>query len=146
MGLVWWRLVFCVEQRLIDLGDPIIGPDGTFDAWTQLAVATYQSASGLPRDGHVGRDDGLPPRRLAGPEPRPLPVARQLRHWTARRVLPSQQRIWAVDADGAVLKSHRVSGRLHEPYAGTYPVYSRSKYTYSAKDPDVRWRYMVRFA
>ena len=39
-----------------------------------------------------------------------------------------------------------MSGRLHEPYAGTYYVYSRSQYTYSASDPSVRWRYMVRFA
>jgi len=56
------------------------------------------------------------------------------------------QRVWAVEADGTVVKTHRVSGRLHEPYAGTYRVYSRSMYTYSTENPNVKWRYMVRFA
>jgi lipoprotein-anchoring transpeptidase ErfK/SrfK len=49
-------------------------------------------------------------------------------------------------ASGNVLKTHRVSGRTYEPNAGTHHVYSRSEYTYSAKDPRVRWRFMVRFA
>jgi lipoprotein-anchoring transpeptidase ErfK/SrfK len=51
-----------------------------------------------------------------------------------------------VEADGRIVKSHLVSGRTYEPLAGTYRVYSRSIYTYSAADPSVRWRYMVRFA
>ena len=57
-----------------------------------------------------------------------------------------QQRIWAVEADGTVVKTHFVSGRRCEPYAGTYRVYSRSMYTYSTADPNIKWRYMVRFA
>ena len=67
---------------------------------------------------------------------------------SGRRVVYSraQQRVWAVEADGTVVKTHRVSGRLREPYAGTYHVYSRSMYTYSTENPDVKWRYMVRFA
>jgi lipoprotein-anchoring transpeptidase ErfK/SrfK len=58
----------------------------------------------------------------------------------------SQQRVWAVDASGRVVNTHRVSGRLHEPSAGTYRVYSRSRSTYSIDNPAVTWNYMVRFA
>jgi len=58
----------------------------------------------------------------------------------------AQQRVWAVDANGRVVKMHRVSGRVHEPGAGTYRVFSRSISTYSKDNPAVRWRYMVRFA
>lgn len=67
---------------------------------------------------------------------------------TGRRVVydRAQQRVWAIEADGTVVKTHRVSGRTREPYAGTYSVYSRSMYTYSANNPAVKWRYMVRFA
>jgi lipoprotein-anchoring transpeptidase ErfK/SrfK len=57
-----------------------------------------------------------------------------------------QQRVWAIDAQGRVVNTHRVSGRLHEPAAGTYRVYSRSKSTYSIDNPAVTWNYMVRFA
>ena len=67
---------------------------------------------------------------------------------SGRRVVydRGQQRIWAVEADGTVVKTHLVSGRRYEPYAGTYSVYSRSMYTYSTEQPNVKWRYMVRFA
>ena len=58
----------------------------------------------------------------------------------------AQQRVWAVEADGTVVKTHLVSGRRFEPYAGTYHVYSRSMYTYSTANPTIKWRYMVRFA
>jgi lipoprotein-anchoring transpeptidase ErfK/SrfK len=54
--------------------------------------------------------------------------------------------VWAVEADGRVVKTHRVSGRTYEPYAGTYRVYSRSMYTYSTANPIIKFRYMVRFA
>ena len=139
-------VVFCVEQRLIDLGYSMIGPDGTFDAWTQLAVATYQSASGLPRDGHVGPMTAFRLGVWQGPNPDPFPLPAN--SGSGRRVVysRSQQRVWAVEADGTVVKTHQVSGRLYEPYAGTYSVYSRSMYTYSAADPTIKWRYMVRFA
>jgi lipoprotein-anchoring transpeptidase ErfK/SrfK len=57
-----------------------------------------------------------------------------------------EQRVWAIDARGRVVNTHRVSGRLHEPKAGTYRVFSRSAATYSKENPAVTWRYMVRFA
>ena len=58
----------------------------------------------------------------------------------------AQQRVWAVDAKGRVVKTHRVSGRTRSPAGGTYQVYSRSLSTYSIDNPAVTWHYMVRFA
>jgi len=55
-------------------------------------------------------------------------------------------RVWAVEADGTVVKTHRVSGRLGVPRYGTYRVYSKSMYTFSPANPAIRWTHMVRFA
>jgi len=57
-------------------------------------------------------------------------------------------RVWLVEADGTVAKTHLVSGRLDwdQPRLGTYSVFSRSSYTCSIKSPWICWRYMVRFA
>ncbi len=65
-----------------------------------------------------------------------------------RRVVYSNSamRVWAVEEDGAVVKTHRVSGLTGIPSPGTYTVWSRSLYTYSANNPNIRWMYMVRFA
>jgi lipoprotein-anchoring transpeptidase ErfK/SrfK len=58
----------------------------------------------------------------------------------------SQQRLWAVDENDEVIKTHRVSGRTDQPFPGTYAVYSKSRYTFAASNPAVTWGYMVRFA
>jgi lipoprotein-anchoring transpeptidase ErfK/SrfK len=67
---------------------------------------------------------------------------------TGRRIVysNSQMRIWAVEEDGTVVKTHRVSGKRYIPSPGTYYVYSRSLHTYSEANPNIRWMYMVRFA
>lgn len=69
---------------------------------------------------------------------------------SGRRVVYSKhlQRVWTVEENGAVSKTHRVSGRLtyNQPSPGTYKVFSRSMYTCNIKHPDICWRYMVRFA
>lgn len=67
---------------------------------------------------------------------------------SGRRIVYSrgQQRVWAVDSNGRVVNTHRVSGRRSSPRAGTYRVFSRSMSTYSKDNPNVTWRYMVRFA
>jgi lipoprotein-anchoring transpeptidase ErfK/SrfK len=57
-----------------------------------------------------------------------------------------QQRVWAVEASGRIVKTHRVSGKLGQPAPGWYQVYSRSRHTYAAFNPSIRWEYMVRFA
>ena len=66
-----------------------------------------------------------------------------------RRVVysKSRQRVWTVEADGTVSKTHLVSGRLtwNQPRPGTYSVFSRSGYTCNINNPHICWRYMVRF-
>lgn len=66
-----------------------------------------------------------------------------------RRIVYSKtaQRVWLVEADNTVVKTHRVSGRLtwNQPLPGTYAVFSKSSYTCAIKNPNTCWRYMVRF-
>jgi lipoprotein-anchoring transpeptidase ErfK/SrfK len=107
-----------------------------------------------PANSDSANSDYLPPRRGApsqvGPTLPPQPPETILppNSGTGRRVVysNSRQRIWAVEADGTVVKTHRVSGKQGIPYAGTYSVWSRSMYTYAVQNPSIRWRYMVRFA
>jgi len=69
---------------------------------------------------------------------------------SGRRVVysKSRMRLWAVDADGTVAKTHLVSGRRtwNQPSPGTYSVFSRSTHTCNINNPHICWRYMVRFA
>lgn len=138
--------VQCLEQALVSRGYSLAGPNLYFDHSTFLAVQAFQRSRGQVADGIAGPATlsalGIwngPPPSLQG-----LPAS----SGTGRRIVyhRGQQRVWAVDASGNVIKTHRVSGRLYEPYRGTYSVYSRSLYTYATGNPDVKWRYMVRFA
>jgi len=65
-----------------------------------------------------------------------------------RRVVYSKvrMRVWRVEADGSVSATYRVSGRITQPSAGTYEVWSRSPFTCAMLHPDICMRYMVRFA
>jgi peptidoglycan hydrolase-like protein with peptidoglycan-binding domain len=137
----------CVERRLVALGYALYGPDGTFDGTSVDAVRAYQQAKGLTVDGVAGPFTLYALKIWGGRNPHappPLPA----NSGTGRRVVYSRamQRVWAVDEAGRVVKTHLVSGRLHEPYAGTYSVFSRSEHTYNVDDPDVKWHWMVRFA
>lgn len=89
--------------------------------------------------------DTLPPPPTTLPPPDALPA----NSGEGRRVVYSKsaQRVWTVEADGAVSKTHLVSGRLtwNQPTPGTYSVFSRSSYTCNIKNPSICWRYMVRF-
>jgi peptidoglycan hydrolase-like protein with peptidoglycan-binding domain len=134
-----------------------IAVTGYYGSQTRAAVRDFQAAVGLAVTGVL---DAATAARygiwgggaVAAPAPAPAPVAGAsglpANSGSGRRVVyhRGQQRIWAVEADGTVVKSHAVSGRRFEPYAGTYRVYSRSMYTYSTADPNIKWRYMVRFA
>lgn len=66
-----------------------------------------------------------------------------------RRVIyhKTRQRVWLVDENNNIVKTHLVSGRLtwNQPSPGTYRVFSRSIYTCSVGNSSVCWRYMVRF-
>jgi peptidoglycan hydrolase-like protein with peptidoglycan-binding domain len=135
----------CVERKLVSLGYALAGPDRSFDATSVDALRAYQRSKGLTVDGVAGPMTLYSLGIWSGPPPA---LALPANSGSGRRVVYSRarQRVWAVDADGTVVKTHLVSGRLYEPYAGTYSVYSRSLYTYSTADPNVKWRYMVRFA
>ena len=80
--------------------------------------------------------------------PPPLEEALPENSGTGRRVVYSNSamRVWAVEEDGRVVKTHRVSGLAGIPSPGEYTVWSRSLYTYSVNNPSIRWMYMVRFA
>lgn len=62
-----------------------------------------------------------------------------------RRVIysNSQQRVWLVEQNGAIMRSYLVSGRRGVPRPGTYGVFSKSRHTRSGS---VTMQYMVRFA
>ena len=141
------RTAMCLERKLVAMGYALDGPNRRFDSTSVDAVQAYQRSKGLDADGVAGPFTLFSLGIWSGRNPyAPPPVPAN--SGTGRRIVYSraQQRIWAVEADGRVVKTHLVSGRLYEPYAGTYSVYSRSMYTYSVADPDVKWRYMVRFA
>ena len=120
--------------------DDTDGVDGTAPPAAPINLpATADAAAG--RTGNtvqVGDTIPPPPAEEALPE----------NSGAGRRVVYSNSamRVWAVEEDGAVVKTHRVSGRTGMPSPGTYTVWSRSMYTYSANNPNIRWMYMVRFA
>lgn len=66
-----------------------------------------------------------------------------------RRVVysKSRMRVWTVEADGTVSKTHLVSGRRtwNQPSPGSYQVFSRSRHTCNINNPHICWRFMVRF-
>jgi lipoprotein-anchoring transpeptidase ErfK/SrfK len=56
------------------------------------------------------------------------------------------QRVWLINADGSVLRTYRVSGRMDQPNPGAYRVWSRSAFTCAIHNSNTCMRYMVRFA
>lgn len=124
-------------------------PDGDEPA----LVAEVSSGSGrvTPDRGtqlQVTPTDPPPPTTTTIPVPAYLQLP--VDSGEGRRIVyhKSRQRVWVVEADGTVVRTHAVSGRLslRSPSAGTYEVFSRSKFTCNLKNPNICWRYMVRFA
>lgn len=105
----------------------------------------------VPGRGTIFQTQPLPPPPTTTtttttlPDPTILPA----NSGTGRRAVYSKsaQRVWAVESDGTVVKTHRVSGKLLwcDPRVGTYEVWSRSRHTYSINNPTIKWGYMVRF-
>lgn len=81
-----------------------------------------------------------PASATAQEAPPPVPEASGV----GRRVVYANgaQRVWLVEADGSVAKTHLVSGRRGYPKPGSHSVFSRSEFTRSGS---VSMRYMVRF-
>lgn len=84
---------------------------------------------------------GLPPA-ASGQEATVPPVPEA--SGEGRRIVYSnrQQRVWLVEADGAVARTHLVSGRRNFPRAGTFAVFSKSPHSRSGA---VTMQYMVRW-
>jgi lipoprotein-anchoring transpeptidase ErfK/SrfK len=56
------------------------------------------------------------------------------------------QRVWAVNEDGSVARTYRVSGRKWVPEPGTYHVFGKSEHTRNKFFPEIEMDNMVRFA
>ena len=89
-----------------------------------------------------------PAGRDGRPEHRPIQLDVPANSGEGRRIVYSNSlmRIWAIDENGNLVKTHRVSGKTGVPYPGTYTVYSRSFSTFAEHNPTITWHYMVRFA
>ena len=93
-------------------------------------------------DAAVGGAACPPPAPVRPPSPYSPPPANS---GDGRRIVYSNsgQRVWLVEDDGYVTRSYLVSGRAGMPRAGTYHVFSKSRYTTSGS---VSMEWMVRFA
>jgi lipoprotein-anchoring transpeptidase ErfK/SrfK len=88
----------------------------------------------------------LPPEvtRPSRDDPPPLPAE----SGTGRRIVYANelQWVWIVEEDGSVVRSLPVSGRKYVPNPGTYDVFGQDEYTQNMFFPEIKMRYMTRFA
>jgi lipoprotein-anchoring transpeptidase ErfK/SrfK len=129
-------------------------PDDTSTTTTTPTTTTTTAAplvadmpTQTPRRGEPFQlTDTIPPPPTTTTLP---PTALPANSGEGRRVVYSKprQRVWTVESDGSVSKTHAVSGRLtwNQPPPGTYHVFSRSANTCNIKKPYLCWRYMIRF-
>lgn len=138
-----------------------VSPPTSTTSTTSTTVPTAPTGPDLVAELSTGAGRAAPTRgtpvQVASTQPPPPPTTTVPAHLRlpadsgeGRRVVyhKSRQRVWTVEEDGTVSKTHAVSGRLEwsKPRAGTYSVFSRSSYTCNIKNPNICWRYMVRFA
>ncbi len=147
--------VTCLQEALSNEGHLTAAANGVFDDATLRAVMDFQTAEDLFVDGVVGRESAvqlgiwpdeeslvtrtppppegatdlwgvaLSPVASAGDDAPPLPED----SGEGRRVVYDRagQRVWAVRADGVILRSWLVSGSTYQnEIPGTHEVYSRS--------------------
>ena len=129
------------------VGAPVLLVQPSCMAQSVLTELTRLSPTELVVAGGVGAVSDAaaagalcPPPRP--PSPYPAPPANS---GEGRRIVYSNsgQRVWLVEEDGYVTRSYLVSGRAGMPRAGTYHVFSKSRYTTSGS---VSMEWMVRFA
>jgi Putative peptidoglycan binding domain/L,D-transpeptidase catalytic domain len=147
--------VICLQKALIANGYLRGSPSGTFDTSTYDAVHELQTDKNMYVDGIVGRETSLalgiwpdedalvvrtPPPAAgavdlmgyplssvasAGADAPPLPAD----SGSGRRIVYDRagQRVWAVSADGEVIRSYLVTGsKYNNELPGTHKVYSKS--------------------
>lgn len=148
--------VACMQQKLADRGYYSGAISGSFDNPTLAAVRAFQEAENLFVDGVVGRESAialgiwpdeesfvvrtppppegamdstgylLSPVASVGSDAPPLPAD----SGSGRRVVYDRagQRVWAVAADGTIVRSWLVTGSTYSnEQPGTHTVYSRSE-------------------
>ncbi|MEO1058953.1 MAG: L,D-transpeptidase [Actinomycetota bacterium] len=132
--------------------------DATVEVETddEATESTESTTTTAPALSPIEAPDQTPTRgeqvQLVEPPPPPPPPEWVLpaNSGEGRRVVYSKsiQRVWAVDSNGVVAKTHKVSGRQTplDPRPGTYSVWSRSLHTFAIQNPTITWKYMVRFA
>ncbi len=119
------------------------GGAGTFDlvdgALSGLAEIAYGNEAHRPIAGRFGE---LPGRSQPPPAHPPYPNV-----GSGKRIIysNSEQRVWLIESDGSLAKTHPVSGRRGVPAPGTYAVYSKSLKAYAAYG-GITMTHMVRFA
>lgn len=119
-------------------------PPSTNPARPQGMVEVAVRVPEGPVDG-LRPDEAVPrvtlPRFTPDPDAPPAPPD----SGTGRRVVYAmgQQRVWAIEVDGTIVKSHRVSGRIGNPRLGTYEVWSRDRWSGIGA---TSWEFMIRFA
>lgn len=165
--------VRCLQQALIAAGYLKSEVTGTYGPKTQAAVEALQIDRDLFVDGDAGRETavslGIWPKDDQFVVRTPIPVAGALdltghplssvasagadapqlpeKSGQGRRIVFERrsQRVWAVDAEGRILRSWLVSGSMYDnETAGTHKVYSRSEYT-TAWNGKATLKYMVRW-
>jgi peptidoglycan hydrolase-like protein with peptidoglycan-binding domain len=150
--------VNCLQKALIANGYMSGAPTGTFDTATYNAVHELQTEKNMYVDGIVGRETSLalgiwpdenalvvrtpPPAEgavdlmgyplssvaSAGADAPPLPA----NSGSGRRIVYDRagQRIWAVSADGEIIRSYLIAGsKYNNELPGTHKVYSKSETT-----------------
>lgn len=117
--------VACLESQLIAAGVPVVAsPDEVFDEATELAVRTFQEATGLLVDGVVGPETARELGSWAGPEV--LPPDPDTCPATGRAAVIDRhhQRTWLCE-DGDVTDLMPMTSAISQPDPGTYEVYAK---------------------
>jgi hypothetical protein len=118
------------------------GPLGGFDLLEADGNTLHSFAYG--NDAHIAVAGRFGPLPGGGEPPPQQPAYPDV--GSGKRIIysNSQQRVWLVEEDGSLAKTHLVSGKKDVPAQGTYSVYSKSVNTSSYHG--ITMTHMVRFA
>lgn len=116
----------------------------------QATAATIDNID-QPAEMSTGAQRAAAPIQVAEPPPPPeAPWDMPAHDTTGRRAVYSKSKQWAwtVEADGTISSANPVSGSRvwNLPTVGVHRVSSRSMHTCSLTNPNLCWRFMVRFA